>query len=251
MLKESKIMDVFNKYVKKFDMNKGNVKAVYFHSLKMMDLCKNIASNLGIFSDEEIIICGFIGLFCDVGMFGNKNRLCHFNSSIDYSKKSVEIIFDKDKLIRDITDDTRYDDIIKVAIYCHNKNGLPNGLNNKILHFCKVVRDAHTIENFRLIVNYQYIDMHIDNFPSDIVYNTFKQYNVISNKIGNNDADNVLEVLSYIFGVNYHYCFVLLKEEESVNKLITSLKISNKALLKFFNQIGAVLNMYIDRKIVG
>ena len=43
----------------------------------------------------------------------------------------------------------------------------------------------------------------------------------------------------------------LIKEEESVNKLISSLKISNKALLKFFNQIGAVLNMYIDRKIVG
>ena len=251
MIKESRIMNVFNKFVKDFDMNKGNVKALYFHSLKMMDLCRNIASNLGIFTEEEINVCGLIGLFHDIGMFSNKNKLCHFNNNtVDYGKRSVEIIFDERNYIRDITDDTRYDDVIKVAIYCHNKNGLPNGLNDKLLHFCKVIKDAHTIDNFRLVVNYQYIDMHIDNYPSDIVYNTFKQYTIISNKVSDNDADNVLEILSYIFGVYYHYSFVLLKEEECVNKLISSLKISNKSLLKFFNQIGAVLNMYVDRKVV-
>ena len=252
MIKETRIMNVFNKYMKKFDMNKGNVKAIYFHSIKMMDLCKNIASNIGIFTEEEIILCGFMGLFHDIGMVSNKNKLCHFiNGTIDYSKKSVDIIFDGDKLIRDITDDIRYDDIIKIAIYCHNKNGFPNGLNDKVLSFCKVLKDAHTIDNFRLIVNYPYLDMHIDNFPTDLVYNTFKQYNVISNQNRDNDADNILEVLSYIFDVSYKYSFVLIKEEECVSKLIDSLKIKNKALMKFFNQIGAVLNMYVDRKIVG
>ena len=252
MIKETKIMNVFNKFVKNFDMNKGNVKALYFHSLKMMDLCKSIASSLGIFNEEEIVICGFIGLFHDLGMFSNINKLCHFaNDTLDYSKRSVEIIFDEDKLIRDITDDVKYDDIIKIAIYCHNKNGLPNGLNERVLQYCKVLKDAHIIDNFRLIINYRYIDMHIDNFPNDMVYNTFKQYNVITNKINNNDADSVLEILSYIFAVNYQCSFVLLKEEACVNKFISSLQMSNKAIAKFFNQIGAVLNMYVDRKIVG
>lgn len=252
MIKENRIMNTFNKYIKKFDMNKGNIKAIYFHSIKMMDLCKNIADSLGIFNEEEVIVCGLMGLFCDIGMLSNKNKLCHFNnSSIDYSKKSVDILFDSDKLMRDITDDVRYDNIIKVAIYCHNKNGFPNGLDDKLLHFCKVLKDAHTIDNFRLVVNYPYLDMYIDNFPSDMVYNSFKQYNVVYDKIGDNDADNVLEVLSLIFGVNYHYSFELLKEEECVNKLLSSLKIKNRSIIKFFNQIGAVLNMYIDRKIVG
>ncbi len=252
MYKESKIMYVFNKFVKKYDMNKGNVKALYFHSLKMMDLCKNIASSLGIFTEEEVVVCGLIGLFHDVGMFSNKNKLCHFvNNSVDYSKKSVEMLFDENKLMRDITDETKYDDIIKIAIYCHNKNGLPNGLDDRILRFCKVIKDAHTIENFRLVINYQYIDMHIDNYPSDAVYNSFKQYNVIGNRMSDNDADNVLEIFSYIFEINYQYTFVLLKEEDCVTKLIYSLKMGNKSLVKFFNQIGTVLNMYIDRKIVG
>ena len=251
-MRETRIMRIFNQYIKNFDMNKGNVKALYFHSLKMMDLCKDIASNLGIFTEEEIIVCGFIGLFHDIGMFSNKNKYCIVvDGAIDYSKKSVDIIFDSEKLIRKITDDKKYDDVIKISIYCQNKLGLPNGLSDKMLHFCKVLKDAHAIDNFRMVVNYPYMDMHIDNFPSDLVYNTFKQYNVISNKISDNDADNILEVLSLIFGVNYHYSYVLLKQEECVDKLITSLKINNKAIKKFFNQIGAVLNMYIDRKISG
>ena len=54
-MKETRIMKIFEQYIKKFNMNKGNIKAMYFHSLKMMELCKDIASNLGIFTDEEII----------------------------------------------------------------------------------------------------------------------------------------------------------------------------------------------------
>lgn len=251
-MKENRIMRVFNKYIKNFDMNKGNVKSMYFHSIKMMDLCKDIASNLGIFTEEEIIVCELIGLFHDIGAFSNKNKLGYEElDGVDYSKKSVDILFDSEKIIRNITEDTKYDDIIKISIYCQNKNGLPNGLNDKMLHFCKVLKDAHTIDKFRIVTNYPYMDMHIDNFPNDIVYNTFKQYNVISNKISDNDADNILEVLSLVFGVNYHYSYILLKQEGCVDKLIGSLKIANKQLMKFFNQIGIVLNMYIDRKITG
>ena len=167
---------------------------------------------------------------------------------------SGKIAFDNYKKVLeglDITNDTKYDDVIKISIYCQNKVGLPNGLNDKMLHFCKVLKDAHTIDNFRMVINYPYMDMHIDNFPNDLVYNTFKQYQVISNKVSDNDADNILEVLSLIFGLNYHYSYILLKQEECVDKLIASLKMKDKSIKKFFNQIGAVLNMYIDRKISG
>lgn len=249
-MKETRIMNVFNKYVKKFDMNKGNVKTVYFHSLRMMDLCKDIASNLGIFNDEEIVVCGLIGLFHDIGSFSNKKKYIIYQDD-DCSKKTLDIMFGKDKLMREITDDEKYDDVIKVSIYCQAKYGLPKGLNDKILTFCKIIKDAHSIDDFKMFANYSYMDTCIDCFPSSIVYDTFKDYNVINSKISDNSADSVLEVLSLVFGINYHYSFVLLNQEESVNKLINSLKISNENVRSFFNQIGAVINMYIDRKIAG
>ncbi len=249
-MRETRIMKVFEQYIKKFDMNKGNVKAMYFHSIKMMELCKDIASNIGVFNEEEIKVCGLIGLFHGIGSFSNKyNTVLNLEDGTDYNKMSVEILFEKDKLIRDITSDTKYDDIIKIAIYCQNKYGLPKGFNNKILHFCKVIKDAHVVENFRLVTNYPYMDMHIDNYPNDLVYNDFKQYKVINSKVSDNDADKILEVMSLIFGIYYPYSYKLMKEEDSVNKLIKALKMSNKGINKFFTQIASILNIYIERKI--
>ena len=143
----------------------------------------------------------------------------------------------------------KYDNIIKVAIYCHNKNGLPNGFDEKVLHFCRVIKDAHVIEKFRLITNYPYMDMHIDNLPNSLVYNEFKKYNVVSSKVSDNDADKILEVMSSIFGVYYIYSYYLLREEECVRKLFQSLYISDRNVRKFFLQIVKVLNVYINRKI--
>ena len=76
-------------------MNRGNIKAMYFHSIKMMELCKDIASNLGIFNDEEITVCGLIGLFHDIGMFSNKfKNVLTFEDNTDKSKESIEILFE-------------------------------------------------------------------------------------------------------------------------------------------------------------
>ena len=251
-MRETKIMKVFEQYIKKFDMNKGNVKAMYFHSIKMMELCKDIASNLGMFTDEEIVVCGLIGLFHDIGMFSNKFKNClTLEDNTDTSKESIEILFENEKLLRSITEDKKYDDIIKIAIYCQNKNGLPKGFDKKVLYFCMVVKDAHVIENFRMVTNYPYMDMRIDNFPNDLVYNDFKNYRVISSKVSDNDADKILEVMSLVFGVHYQYSYKLLKEEDCVNKLVKVLKISNKSICKFFTQIGSVLNVYVERKIGG
>lgn len=249
-MKETKIMKVFEQYIKKYDMNKGNIKAMYFHSTKMMELCKKIASNIKKFNEEEIIVCGLIGLFHNIAFFNEKTKTClPTEQDTNTEKETIDYLFETEKLMRKITDDTKYDEIIKIAIYCQYKEGLPQGFNEKILDYCKVLKDALAIEKFRMITNYPYMDMYIDYYPSDQIYNEFKQFKVISNKNTENDADKILEVLSQIFGVYYQYSYTVLKEELSVNKLISALKISNKGIAKFFVQIASVLNIYIDRKI--
>ena len=249
-MKETKIMKAFEQYIKEYDMTKGNVKAMYLHSIKMMELCKNIAASLEVFNDEELIVCGLIGLFHGLGMFSNKNKNCIIeNEASDITKETLEIIFNKNNLIRQITEDTTYDEIIKIAIYCQNKPGLPQGLDKKIINYCKVIKDANVIERFRLVTNYPYLDMNIDNYPNDNIYNEFKKFKVISSKSSNNDADTILEVMSSIFGIYYKYSYTILKSESSVDKLINSLNIEDKGINKFFTQIASVLKVYIDRKI--
>ena len=249
-MKETKIMKAFEQYMKDFDMNKGNVKAMYFHSIKMMELCKDIASSTNIFNEEEIIVCGLIGLFHNISMVNNKFKNCILTEDdTDKVKETIDILFENQKLMRKITDDTKYDDIIKIAIYCQNKNGLPKNFDNKTINFCMVIKDANVIEKFRMVTNYPYMDMYIDHYPNDLIYSEFKQFRVLSSKVSDNDADKILEVMSAVFGLHYPYSYNLLKEESSVNKLVGALKITNKNINKFFFQIASVLNMYIDKKI--
>ena len=250
-MKETKVMKVFEQYIKKFNMNKNHIKCTYFHCIKSMDLCKNIASTLGIFDKEEIIVCEVIGLFHDIAEFENKDSNFTLYNREDLSKRSIEILFGEDGLMRKITNDTKYDDIIKIAIYCQNKNGLPKKLDDKLLHYCKVIKDAHILDTFRMVLNYPYIDMHIDNYPTASIYEKFKEFKVMPHTEDDNDADTVIKVLSSIFGINYLYSYSILNEEQFVDKVISSLIYKDKNIAKFYKQINLVLNNYIGKKIGG
>ena len=64
-MKSSRLLKYFEMYVKKFDMNNMNVKARYFHSLKSMDLARDIASSLDIFNEED---CG-LRTYCPISRY--------------------------------------------------------------------------------------------------------------------------------------------------------------------------------------
>ena len=59
-MKSSRVMKIFEQYVRKYDMNNVNIKAKYFHSLKVMEIAKELANGLGIFDEEEISVIELI-----------------------------------------------------------------------------------------------------------------------------------------------------------------------------------------------
>lgn len=249
MIKSSRVMRVFEQYVKKYDMNNNNIKAKYFHSLKVMEISSDIASTIGIFNEEEVAVCELIALFHEIANFDDAPNYSIEQEAIeDYALKSAEVLFSKG-IMRKISEDTRYDEIIKLAIYACNKEGLPNNINLKVAAFCKILRDAHKIDSFRMILNYPVIDTRIEKFPSNMVYDQFKQFRVIDKKMSENNSDDVLVSLSGVFSLNYRYSYAVLKRNDYVDKIIGALSFEDKNINVFFNQIGKVLNTYIDRKI--
>ena len=63
-MRSSRLLRYFEEYIKKIDMNNTWSKAKYFHSLKSMDLAKIIATDMNIFTEEEIVIIELIAYFC-------------------------------------------------------------------------------------------------------------------------------------------------------------------------------------------
>lgn len=249
MIKSSRVMKNFEQYVKKYDMNNNNIKANYFHSLKVMELSSDIATTIGLFNEEEIAVVELIALFHEIANFDvAPNYKMEQEDVEDFALKSAELLF-SNGVLRKISDDTKYDNVIKLAIYACNKNGLPANIDPKTAAFCKILRDAHRIDSFRKILNYPVIDTRITMFPSNMVYDRFKQFKVIDKKLSENNSDEILVALSEIFNLNYRYSYAVLKRSGYVDKIIESLSFTEKNLEGFYKQIGKVLNAYIDRKI--
>ena len=241
-------MKYFEEYIKKFDMNNIMVKTKYFHSIIMMSLAEELATNLNIFNEEEIVVCKLIALFHEIEGFTSSNTYNIELDEVDYSMKSIEVLFDEG-LIRKITPDTKYDNIIKIAIYCHNKNGLPKNIDDKMVAYCNIIKDIHKIDTFKMVLNSPYLDNRIDEFPSQMAYSDFKIFRKVEQKITENNADNILVVLSNIFDINYKYSYTMILNENYITKLIDSLVFNDKKIESFFKQIENVLNNYLKRKI--
>jgi len=247
-MKSSRLLRYFEEYIKKIDMNNNWCKAKYFHSLKSMDMARIIATDLGIFNEEELVIIELIALFHDIGNFEVQSHNYLDYNEEDKSMKSIEILFD-DGLLRKITTDTKYDDIIKLGVFCHNKEGLPKNIDEKTICICNIMKDVYKLEQLRMIINYPYIDNRINNYPSALVYNDFKTFRYINNKIADSNADNVLIVLSNMFGLQYKISYTILEENQYIEKIIDSLIFEDKKIEKFYKQIEVVLKNYIIKKI--
>lgn len=247
-MKSSRILKYFEEYIKKIDMNNSWSKAKYFHSLKSMDLARIIASNFKIFNEEELVVIELIALFHDIGNFEQKNYNYLDNQQEDSTMKSIHILFD-DGLLRKITDETKYDTLIKLGIFCHNKDSLPQNIDEKTTCICNIMKDVHKLEELRMVINYPYIDNRIDVYPSTMVYNDFRLFKKINTKMSDNNADNILIVLSNIFDLNYKTSYALIIEKQYITKIIDSLIYEDKKIEKFFKQLETVLNSYIKKKI--
>ena len=248
-MRSSRLLKYFEEYIKKIDMSNSWAKAKYFHSLKSMDLAKIIATNLNIFNEEEIVIMQLIALFHDIGNFEQKNYNYLDNFEEDSTMKSIEILFD-DGLIRKITDETKYDNMIKVAIFCHNKDGLPKNIDEKMICACNIMKDVHKLEELRMVINYPYIDNRINTYPSTLVYNEFKLFRPLKRELSDNNADNILIVMSNLFGLNYKISYTIVEEKQYIEKITNSLIYEDRKIEKFFKQIEIVLRNYIKKKTI-
>ena len=248
-MRSSRLLKYFEEYIKKIDMSNSWAKAKYFHSLKSMDLAKIIATNLNIFNEEEIVIVQLIALFHDIGNFEQKNYNYLDNFEEDSTMKSIEILFDEG-LIRKITNETKYDNMIKVAIFCHNKDGLPKNIDEKMICACNIMKDVHKLEELRMLINYPYIDNRINTYPSTLVYNEFKLFRPLKRELSDNNADNILIVMSNLFGLNYKISYSIVEEKQYIEKITNSLIYEDRKIEKFFKQIEIVLRNYIKKKTI-
>lgn len=246
----NKAIEAFIKYTEKFDLEDSNINRKQKHSLRVMKICEDIAQREN-FSEEEKQIAKLIGLLHDIARFKQYTEYKTFRDidSFDHGDMGVEIL-KKDNFIRNFIEDNKYDSIIKKAVKNHNKFQIEEGLTEVEEKFCKIIRDADKIDIFweavHIFWNKEQLEIENSDISEEIQEKFYKQKTINRTEIKSKDNINrIIQIIAFIFDINYKSSFSIIKEEEYVNKIIDRFNFKNEETRKAIEKIREFSNEYI------
>ena len=247
----------FDKYVENFDPKNHRVQLKIEHIKRVAKNCRKIATELNL-SDEEIKLAELIGIFHDLGRFEQvriANTFSDKDSGINHAEMSVKVLFE-DNLIRNYIIDTKYDNIIKLAVLNHNKIEIEDGLNEKELLFSKIIRDADKIDIFYITTFYEFKPLFwYDTFDQEeinpLILKQIEKHELINYDIIENNADLIPIFFAYVFNLYFESSLKFIAKEKYLDKFTQRIKenFTNKKIHEQTDYILKVCHEYIKLKI--
>ena len=249
---------VFKSYVEKYNTEDDKIELKIKHTYGVVSMSGFIATKLGL-DEENIKLAKLIALLHDIGRF---EQVAKYNSLKDFKTEhhaelGVKILF-TGNFIRKFIQDDKYDNLIKIAILNHNKYSIQNGLNEKELLHCKIIRDADKID----ILNSMCLRKIKDIFDVDIeelckskisdsVYEDFLNLKQVKYSKEVTKLDFWLGTIAFIFDINYTFSMKYIKEKNYVNIFANKVSCEDKITCERVETIKKIANEYINKKIGG
>lgn len=237
------MLEEFEKYVKKYDMNNVNIKLKYNHSYRVMRLAEKYAKLLG-FNDKDLELAKLIGLLHDFGRFEQLRVYNSYNDSktIDHADYSVVQLFDKKEIEKFSSNKEDYP-IIEFAIKNHNKYEIPEMHDERTLMHAKLIRDIDKLDIIYLFGKLGELNLKGNEKPiSEIVIDNIKKHNTVKKNDAVSKNDNIAIQFAFAFDTYNDICLLELKE---------NLKYYYKQIdcNDIFNEVYEIVNKYIDERI--
>lgn len=246
----------FIRYTEKFDLQEPKIELKQKHSIRVMQISKQIAETLNL-TKEEVELATLIGLLHDFARFEQytKYRTFRDTESIDHGNYGVKLLFE-DNLIRNFVETNEYDEIIKKAIRNHNKYKIEDGLSEKELLYAKLIRDADKIDiMYEVETMFWKDDAEIveSSKVNQEVYEQFIKNEQIKREAGKKYlyADKLITTLAFIFDINYKKSFEIIKEKDYINKILDRFNFKNEDTIEKFKKIRKNANDYINNSITN
>lgn len=242
-----KAIDEFIKYTENYDLQEEHIKGKQSHSLRVMDISKQIAEKLKM-SQEEIKIATLIGLLHDIARFEQYTKYKTFKDleSIDHGDLGAEIL---QKDIKNYVETSEYDEIIIKAVKNHNKFKIEESLTEKEELFAKIIRDADKLDIFYQSVErfWKGKEEQVENFIiSESAIEQFKNFSQIKRNVGEPAIDNIIRVIAFIFDINFKVSFQIIKEKDYINKILNRYNFKDKYTKQQVEEIRKIANKYVE-----
>lgn len=177
--------------------------------------------------EKDVKLAQAIGYFHDIGRFEQVRIADTFSdkeSGINHGELSVKVLFEND-FIRNFIPDSKYDEIIKVAVLNHNKKAIDKNLNDRELLFSKIIRDADKLDilyNIGLPENtmesiFWYPEFDCEKINEKILAE-FKNSQPVSYSMIKNNADVIVIFYAYIFDINFKSALQIISDNKYLDK---------------------------------
>ena len=203
------LIDSFNQYVQKYDLNDPQIKLKYNHSFRVMEKSSLMASQLG-FSKEDIELAKTIGLLHDIGRF-EQLKVYHTyddSKSIDHAAYGVEQLFKKGE-IRKFVLDPKDDAIIEAAIKNHNKYRITGVTDERTMMHAKLIRDVDKLDILYNVAYLKGIKTNLCKEPvSKKVLESIRNHQSVRKSDMKNENDFICCKMAFVFDINYDVCLL-------------------------------------------
>ena len=258
MINLRKAQESFKEYLKDYDIEDGNIKLKIKHTYEVVNKSEYISKGLGL-NQENIELAKLIALLHDIGRFEQVKQTNDFLDSkdFDHANHGVKVLFE-DNLIRKFIENNKYDNIIKKAIYNHNKYKIEENLNDAELLHSKIIRDADKLDNFRVKETEHFSNIFPSKYnPKTInfesispkVYNDFMIHKCIKLEDRQTQIDFWICVIAFIFDLNFDISLKYVKENDYIDILIDRIEYKNNDTKKKMEDIRKCAKEYLERSI--
>lgn len=230
-----------------------NIEIKADHSRKVSAEIVGIANSLSL-NEQDILIAETIGLFHDAGRFRQYVKYHTFSDSKsqNHSELGVEVL-KENMVLNDLSSDTQ--EIIFKSIINHSRAEIIPDINQKVIFFSRLIRDADKLDIWRLITEYYMVKEQGENktleleLPdnhkiSDEVFEAILNKQVVLKESMQTLNDFKLLQIGWLFDLNFNYSIHRLYEKKYLDKIFQTLPKSEKV-----SQIKDIVSDYFKERI--
>ena len=234
-----KEIQAFKEFLKDYDYTQKGIGLKEAHTYRVMNFSIEIAKSINL-SEKDVRLAGLIGLLHDIGRFEQLRLYNTFDDSIstDHAQLGIKMI---EKI--PIFNSEEEIDLIKKAVFYHNKFEVGKELTEREVLFANIIRDADKLDIVNLYLEQELRIVTIDAFVNDEVYNTFLSKKSINHSQVKSKIDHYILILALMFDYNFDYSLNYSKENKTYIKLIDKIISFNPHDSRLLDLKNFLLNM--------
>lgn len=232
-INRGQVRRAFDAYVRDYDITNEKIQLKVAHTYRVAEISEQIALGLHL-SERDTDLAWLIGMLHDIGRFEQLRRYNTFvdADSIDHAHFAIELLFEEG-LLQYYLGDTELIpkeelDIIRIAIWNHSAYRIEQGLSERIMQFCRIIRDADKVDIFRvaretpLEVLYDFSAEEVRNsVVSEEVMRQFLEGHAIIRGVKKSPVDFLVGHIALAFELEFPVSYQIVKRQGYLDEMLS------------------------------